>query len=405
MVRQSLDNMAIVRLVLDCAEIGGAILDVDALDRALTRRHSGLEIHRLYFTLAHGRPRSVFIGESAIHYHPISYSRNCPSAEFARLLGILREEFISLVDRYKPELFVSHVPEQPSGLILSQLARARRIPVMALFHGGNRAPIMESDAQARAFDAAAANLRASSGFADVMAAVSDSAGGVLQMTPVLNLGTGADPAFFDPRRAQPGYLRERLGLPRSLPVFLLSARIVPEKGHKILLDASDILHDRLLDHRVVFAGSATDAVRHEVETYIAQNGFSGVAHLIYDATQEEMVSIYRDADVIVLPTFHFEGCPRCLIEAGLMEKPVVATDSGGTREAFVPGETGYLVPPGDARALADVLDVLVRDPVRRRLMGEAGRKFTIRRFDLDALAQRHEAVYADLVGRRARIVA
>src|SRR5262249_44099514 len=98
--------------------------------------------------------------------------------------------------------------------------------------------------------------------------------------------------------------------------------------------------------------------------------------------------------------FHFEGCPRCLIEAGLMERPIVASDAGGAREAFVPGETGLLVPCGDAPALARALESLVRDPERRARMGRAGRRVASRQFDPDALAERHEAAYGALLGSR-----
>jgi glycosyltransferase involved in cell wall biosynthesis len=399
-MRRRLDKTAIVRLVLDRRELGGAVLDVDVLDRALARRHQGLEIHKLYFAGDDAAAESQTIGSSRIHWHPIPYSRASIEAEYPRLLERLRCAFVDIALAARPAVFVNHVPENQSGAFLSHVARSFDVPVCAVFHGGNRPAVTVDDAHARAIDAVTANLRASAGLADIVGAVSASAAAMMPLTRVRNFWTGADSSFFDPGRVEPGHLRHRFAFPPPLPVFLLSGRMVPEKGHRVLLDASSILHAREIDHRIVFAGSASPDVRYALDGYLATNGYSHV-RTIYDATQEEMVDIYRDADVVVLPSFHFEGCPRCLIEAGLMGKPVVATDSGGTREAFLPGETGILVPVGDARALADALASLATDRALRETMGRAGREFAKTRFDLDALASRHEEAYAALMeGRR-----
>jgi len=204
---------------------------------------------------------------------------------------------------------------------------------------------------------------------------------------------------------QPGYLRDRFDVYEEHPVIVLPARIVIEKGHKILLDALQTLFDRAHDFRVVFVGSVTLEMREQLDDYMLRNGFSGVVYNLYDATQNEMRAVYRDADIVVLPGYHFEGCPRCLLEAQLMETPVVASDSGGTRESFVHGETGFLFPVGDHRALADALEPLLLDTSLRERMGRAGRRHVTRRFNLDALSRRHEAVYRQLAQRPAAVSA
>lgn len=400
MLPRVLDHRAIVRLILDKAELGGAVLDVDILDRMLGHRHEGLEIHKLYFTTGTDSPHVERVGASTVHWHPIAYTKATAGEDGARLIGELRSAFTRIVDGARPALFVNHVPENPTGFLLSQEARRRGLPVLAMFHGGNRPDVVVDAEHARAIDVVAANLRASAGFADMMGAVSESAGRMIPTARVRNFWTAADAEHFDPARAVAGFLRERFDRPVTMPILLLSARIVPEKGHKLLLDASQILFDRRVDHRIVFAGNASPQIRAALENYVRQNGFGVNVRILYDASQDQMVSVYGDADIVVLPTFHFEGCPRCLVEAGLMEKPVVASDAGGSREAFVPGETGILVPPGDAHALADALEKLIRDPPLRAAMGRAGRTWAKARFDPTALAERHEAVYATLMGAR-----
>ncbi len=85
-------------------------------------------------------------------------------------------------------------------------------------------------------------------------------------------------------------------------------------------------------------------------------------------------------DVVVLASYA-EGIPRVLMEAAAMGKPAVGTDVRGTREVIVDGETGYLVPPRDASALADAISRLSADPARRREMGEAARRRAEAHFD------------------------
>ena len=75
-------------------------------------------------------------------------------------------------------------------------------------------------------------------------------------------------------------------------------------------------------------------------------------------------------------------------------RPVVATDIGGAREAIVEGETGWIVPPRDDRALADRIVELLRDPERARAMGERGRLVVTEKFSCAAQLARIEELYA-----------
>lgn len=95
---------------------------------------------------------------------------------------------------------------------------------------------------------------------------------------------------------------------------------------------------------------------------------------------EDVRGVWRRAAIAVLPTSYGEGLPKALIEAAACARPVVATDVAGCREIVLPGETGILVPPHDVEALARALAALVRDRVRRRRFGEAGRALVERSF-------------------------
>ena len=398
MKNSSLQGLTILRFMLDPRVIGGAALDVEILDRAMAQRQE-VHLHKVFLTPKPSSSWTETIGASTLSYHPVCFDEHDAGSNPERIVASLRGALDTIALRHQPDLIANHVPEIAPGVMVCEFAKENGIPLFIQLHGGEM-PRMEVPPEHRLMlDEVVKHFNKSARLADIVTAVSDSANHLVPHRTVRNLWTGADPRFYDPSSVQPGYLRDRFDIIPGHRIIVLPARIVIEKGHKILLDALQVLFNKAMDFRVFFIGSATPQMREQLDDYMLRNNFSGVVHNIYNATQDEMRAIYRDADIVALPGYHFEGCPRCLLEAQLMETPVVASDSGGTREAFVPGETGFLFPVGDHHALADALEPLLLDADLRETMGKAGRSHVMARFDLDALAQRHEAVYRELAER------
>lgn len=111
--------------------------------------------------------------------------------------------------------------------------------------------------------------------------------------------------------------------------------------------------------------------------------------------------LYATADLFVLPTLA-DCFPLVIQEAMAAGLPVIATDVGAIREAVCDGQTGFLVPPGDARALGAALDALVGDAARRRTMGIQGRMLSEQRFDSATNVHRILSIMADLADERSR---
>ena len=100
---------------------------------------------------------------------------------------------------------------------------------------------------------------------------------------------------------------------------------------------------------------------------------------------EDKNRYWQYADIFVHPTFS-DCFPLVLIEAMQYSLPIVSTFEGGIPDIVVDSETGFLVPQRDAVALADKLEILIKNPELRKQMGEAGRKkyeeeFTLERFE------------------------
>ena len=189
--------------------------------------------------------------------------------------------------------------------------------------------------------------------------------------PIAAIGNGVDPGRFHPAAdgGERQRLREALGAGPG-PVILMVGRLVAEKGYVELIEAMKTVDARLwvVGERLAsdHAGSVGDAVRAAESDPVLKRR---VRFLGYRA---DVPALMRAADIYTLPS-HREGMPRSVIEAMMSGLPVVGTRIRGTREEVVEGETGTLVPVGDAAALAAALARLAADPALRAAWGAKGR--------------------------------
>ncbi len=102
---------------------------------------------------------------------------------------------------------------------------------------------------------------------------------------------------------------------------------------------------------------------------------------------EDMPAFYRSLDLLLMPS-HAEGFGLAAAEAAACGVPVIAGDASSLPEIVHHDQTGLLVPPGDAAALATALETLLRDPTRGRRMGLAGWALVSERFDLQTCLDR-----------------
>ena len=101
-------------------------------------------------------------------------------------------------------------------------------------------------------------------------------------------------------------------------------------------------------------------------------------------------------DIVLVPSIIPEACPRTIIEAMAVGKPVIATPLGGSKELVTP-ETGILVPPEDASAVADAIATLATDRERLTAMGNAACARAVQLFSSEKNTALTEAVYTELL--------
>jgi glycosyltransferase involved in cell wall biosynthesis len=117
--------------------------------------------------------------------------------------------------------------------------------------------------------------------------------------------------------------------------------------------------------------------------------------------REDVGPYLAGADLVVLTSAN-EGTPVSLIEALAAGRPVVSTDVGGVRDVVADGETGLLVPSGDAKAVAAAIDRLASDPTLRAAMGERGREDVVARYSVARLLDDVDALYRRLLAAKGR---
>jgi glycosyltransferase involved in cell wall biosynthesis len=192
---------------------------------------------------------------------------------------------------------------------------------------------------------------------------------------VMIIRNGCDLGRFDPSALPPAGLRSSLGLDEHDPVLLVLARLEPQKGHRVVLDAMPEILREFPRARLILAGEGI--LRPALEEQVARLGLTGSVRFV--GQRSDVADWLALADLTVLPSF-YEGLPLVAIESLAAGKPVVASAVDGTPEVVVDGVTGLTVPPGDARALARAICRLLGDADERRRLGRAGRTWAEQEF-------------------------
>jgi len=186
---------------------------------------------------------------------------------------------------------------------------------------------------------------------------------------------GVNSERFRPRERDPE-LAASLGLGDG-PVVGYTGRAEPAKGFDTLLSAMDMLTPEFSPLTLLHFGDVRNMnVPEEAE------GFRRV----HGGMVTDIAPYYCLFDALAFPTRH-DALPNSCMEASACAVPVVGSAVGGVPEIVADGETGYLVPIGDAEAMADALAKVLRDPEKRRQMGEAARLRMLERFNLTRIAK------------------
>ena len=188
-----------------------------------------------------------------------------------------------------------------------------------------------------------------------------------------------------------------LELPGAGLAALVPARFDFQKGHDILVKA--VAHPILDKHRnrIVFLLAGDGPLRSIMEVMVMRSGVGDSFRFLGDCAHDTVLDMMRASDMVVLPS-RWEGLPISLLEAGMLGKPVLASDACGNRE-ILENQRGILFANGEPESLADELRGIIEDPSILEGYGAALRSHVLTEYSLERMVNSLEKVYADILSR------
>lgn len=220
---------------------------------------------------------------------------------------------------------------------------------------------------------------------------------------IVSIPTGVDISRFDPATVDKSALRASLrplcpDLTDAEPLVGCVAMLRSMKGHPVLVDAFARALATQPTLRLVIVGEQPHPRSSVKADLIAQCERLGIRpRVIFAGYREDIPQVLAGLDAVVLPSVRDEGVPQGLTQALAMGVPVISTAVGAIAEIVRPEETGLLVPPNDADALAIALRRIFDDPAAARTRSAAGQALIHRDYTVEAMAGKVEALYARLL--------
>ncbi len=183
-------------------------------------------------------------------------------------------------------------------------------------------------------------------------------------------------------------MRLALGIPEDSVAVGIVGRIAPEKGHAVLLDALQKVHERYPLFLVIVGNGPDDEL---IRTRAAEMGLAD--KVLFTGFRDDVNNVLNALDVVTVPSTWNEPCSAVVQQGMAVSKPVIGTRAGGTPEMVVDDETGFLVPPSDPDALADALARMAGDAFLRKRLGAAGKERVEELFSLRVMTDKIEALY------------
>jgi len=168
-------------------------------------------------------------------------------------------------------------------------------------------------------------------------------------------------------------------------------RLVPVKGHIILLEALRILHDSHQNVRLLVIGEGP--LRSHLEAEVKRLGLKQV--VTFAGHKEQAYDFINMMDIFALPSLH-EGIPMVLLEALALKRPVIASRVGGIPEVVLHGHTGLLIDHSNPAELAAGLKIMLQDRSRAAALGMAGRIKVAHEFNALVMASKTCKMYQEL---------
>jgi glycosyltransferase involved in cell wall biosynthesis len=203
--------------------------------------------------------------------------------------------------------------------------------------------------------------------------------------PTIIRGSGVDMTAYPAQPEPPG-----------VPLVILPARMLWDKGVVEFVDAARLLKGRGIEARFALVGDA-DVHNPAAISPEELRDWQEEGVVEWWGFRSDMPAVLASCHIVCLPSYR-EGLPKALLEAASSGRPIVATDVPGCREIVRNEDNGLLVPLQDAEALANALERLIRDGGLRARMGARGRERVAAEFRVEKVIEDTLGLYRELAG-------
>ena len=190
-------------------------------------------------------------------------------------------------------------------------------------------------------------------------------------------------------------MRDRLGLPQDAWVGVITANLIPYKGHRDLIHALGGVKDALEGPWAILCVGRSGDLQPDLEALAAEASVGDNVRFL--GPRDDVPDVVAAADYALLCS-HEEGFSNAILEGMAAGLAMIVTDVGGNAEAVVHGETGLVVPPRDPAALGAAIRELASAPDRARAFGTAGRARAEELFSMEHCVDAYDALYRELIG-------
>jgi len=187
-------------------------------------------------------------------------------------------------------------------------------------------------------------------------------------------------------------VRTELGLKVDAPVLGVIAQLIPRKGHRFLIDALPLIHAQHPTTQLLFLGEGESKA--DLQAQVTRMGLDDF--VIFAGYRDDVGRVLRAMTLLIHPAT-MEGFANVAMQAQAAQIPVVTADVGGMPESVAHEETGLVVEPESASALATAISGLLADPHRCQRMGAAGKARVESLFTVDSMVQKTLAIYRELL--------
>jgi len=206
--------------------------------------------------------------------------------------------------------------------------------------------------------------------------------------------SGIDLSLFDPDLSG-AEGRAEFGIAANAPVIGCVAHFADHKGHRYLIDAAGKIVRERPDVQFLLIGEGK--LKNGIENQVKKLGIR--KNVIFTGFQKDVPRLLAAMDLVVLSSY-LEGLGTSLLDAMAMAKPVVGTRVGGIPEMIEEGENGMLVPPRDSGALSMAIIKMLDNKDKLKKMGRAGRKKVLNEFSAQAMVNKTEKVYQEIMNEK-----